>query len=64
MNTIKNFTGEYAFLSNFYLCNVTYEDIAYPSAETAFQSAKCLNEKDRIKFKNMQPSEAKQLGKK
>jgi len=64
MNTIRSFTGEYAFLSNFHLCKVIYESIEFSCAETAFQAAKCLNEKDRIKFQNMQPGEAKKLGKK
>lgn len=30
---IDQFIGKYDFLSNFYLCNVDYEDINYPSVE-------------------------------
>lgn len=38
---IKEFSGEYRWLSNFYDCEIEYEGQIYPSVEHAFQSAKC-----------------------
>ena len=64
MEKIKSFTNEYDFLSNFYLCNILYEGITYPSAETAFQASKCVNRQDRERFQYMTPGEAKKTGKK
>jgi len=64
MKKINNFREQYDFLSNFYQCDVLYEGITYPSAETAFQAAKCADTKERLKFKLLQPGEAKKLGKK
>lgn len=61
---IKSFRGEYAFLSNFYPCFVTYEGIRYPSVEHAFQAAKTLDENERKRFAVMQTaSDAKYFGK-
>lgn len=37
---IASFDGEYRFLSNFWMCPVTYEGLTYPSAEHAYQAAK------------------------
>jgi hypothetical protein len=37
---IREFTGRYAFLSNFYPARVHYEGIWYPTTEHAFQAAK------------------------
>jgi len=37
---IKEFQGEYRWLSNFYPCNIEYEGIAFDSVEKAYQSAK------------------------
>jgi ribA/ribD-fused uncharacterized protein len=37
---IKSFRGEYAFLSNFYPCTVSYNERKYPSVEHAYQAAK------------------------
>ena len=42
--TINSFRGDYFFLSNFYECPVTYQDITYPNNETAFQAQKCIND--------------------
>ena len=38
--TINGFQGEYRFLSNFWPCYITYQDILYPTVEHAYQSAK------------------------
>jgi len=62
MKKINNFREQHAFLSNFYKCDVFYEGMIYPSAETAFQAAKCADIKDRLRFEFSNPSEAKTLG--
>jgi ribA/ribD-fused uncharacterized protein len=40
MNKIISFSGQYAFLSNFYSCDVWYEGKLYPSSEHAYVAAK------------------------
>ncbi len=47
---IRSFSGDWGFLSNFYPCSITYEEIVYPSVEHAYQAAKTLNLQDREKF--------------
>lgn len=47
---INSFRGPYFFLSNFYPHPVQYEGVIYPSAEHAYQAAKCKNRKHRILF--------------
>lgn len=39
-----------SYLSNFYPCTVYYEGLVYGSSESAYQSQKCLNPDDRLKF--------------
>lgn len=41
-DAITDFRGIYGFLSNFYLCDIQYEGLWYPSVENAFQAAKTL----------------------
>lgn len=38
--SIKRFTGEYKFLSNFYYAKVVYDEMLFETAEHAFQAAK------------------------
>jgi ribA/ribD-fused uncharacterized protein len=60
---IKCFAGEYAFLSNFYRCDVTYEGRIYPSVEHAYQAAKTLDDSARDKIARAPtPGAAKYLG--
>lgn len=59
---IDNFSGEYYFLSNYYTAQVVYNGLTYQNNEAAFQSMKCINEEDRIKFTQLIPSTAKRLG--
>ena len=61
---INGFTGKYFFLSNFYNAKVTYNGLTFLNSEAAFHSAKVdpLNFVDREKFTKLNPSEAKQLG--
>ena len=44
---IDSFKDEFAFLSNFYPCEVIFEGRAYKSVEHAFQAAKTLDEFER-----------------
>lgn len=59
---IDSFRGKYFFLSNFYEVPVVYEGIMYGSSEAAFQAQKCKDEKQRILFAYLKPSEAKERG--
>ena len=47
---VTSFRGKYAFLSNFYAAEVTFEGMTYPTNEAAFQAAKCLDPEDRVPF--------------
>lgn len=49
-NKIDKFTGQYEFLSNFYLHPVRYAGMTFPSNEHAFQAMKTTNCLDRIPF--------------
>lgn len=62
MNKIDSFRNEYYFLSNFYEVPVTYDGITYQNNEAAFQAQKCLKYEDKKQFSNLNPSEAKKLG--
>lgn len=42
-NIINNFSGKYAFLSNFYPRSIRFEGIIFPSVEHAYQAAKTLD---------------------
>ena len=63
IDTIKCFDGEYAFLSNFYECEVEWEGITYPSTEHAFQAAKVINPATRLVIAAAEtPGKAKRMG--
>jgi NAD+ synthase len=62
INKIDNFKGTYAFLSNFYNAPVTYDGIAYSNNEAAFQAQKCTDDTVKAMFANLNPSQAKRLG--
>jgi N-glycosidase YbiA len=47
---IDSFRGDYAFLSNFYPVDITWEGLPYNSVEHAFQSAKSLDPSVRKRF--------------
>lgn len=51
MHLIDSFTGEYAFLSNFYRCSLIIDGECYFTVEHAFQAAKTsdLTSKERIR---------------
>lgn len=59
------FRGEYAFLSNFYKCDILYNGILYPSAEHAFQAAKCIDDNMKKYIASQEtPALAKREGRK
>ncbi len=60
---ISSFRGPWAFLSNFYACNIVYEDLEFPSVEHAFQATKTLDDL-RLPFTNadLKPGQAKAKG--
>lgn len=60
---ITSFRKEHHFLSNFYAVEVVYEGDKYRTAEHAFQAAKCVNEIDKEKIRQVKsPVMAKRIG--
>ena len=59
---IKDFRGEYFFLSNFYNAPVQYDEITFLNNESAFQSMKCIDREERCSFAPLDPSAAKRKG--
>lgn len=64
MNAITEFTGDHAFLSNFYPCKVRYNGEDCKSAESAFQAAKTNESAWKSKIANLDAKTAKVLGRK
>ena len=62
---IKNFEGEYAFLSNFYFSPMIIDNVVYTTNEHFFQAMKSLNPKERQAIALAPtPGKAKHLGRK
>lgn len=62
---IDSFKGEYRFLSNFWECEIIYEDISYPSVEHAYQAAKAVDSQVKKKIATAStPGKAKREGQK
>lgn len=61
---IKEFRGEFGFLSNFWPCSVTVWGFKFPSAEHAYQAAKAKEPSVREQFLQGTPGQAKRLGRK
>ena len=61
---IREFKGEYRWLSNFAPCKIMLDGEEYDSVENAYQASKTLNHNERLKFKNITPGQAKRLGRK
>lgn len=62
---IKNFEGEYAFLSNFYFSPMIIDNVVYTTNEHFFQAMKSLNPKERQAITLAPtPGKAKRLGRK
>jgi len=62
---IESFSGEYRFLSNFWMARVTIGDIDWPTVEHVYQAAKSLDENDWLIIWNCKtPGQAKRAGNK
>lgn len=61
-NAIFNFIGDFAFMSNFFKCKVTYNGLTYATNENAYQAQKTLDEDIRKEFTTMEPGNAKKRG--
>ncbi len=61
-NAITSFRDEFAFLSNFHNCSVTYSGYTYQNNEAAFQAQKDLSRS--AEFTELNPVMAKRLGRK
>lgn len=59
--TIYEFSGQYRFLSNFWLATFTWEGIMWPHSEAAYQAAKFSRDQWH-EFAFMTPSQAKKEG--
>lgn len=64
INMINEFRGENYFLSNFYESPVSYKGLTYKNNEAAFQAQKCIKDDEKKLFTDLNPSEAKKLGRK
>ena len=61
---IKEFRGEFRWLSNFTQCVVKLDGISYPSTENAYQAAKTVLIEERIQFETITAGQAKRAGRK
>ncbi|MCZ1014860.1 GTP cyclohydrolase II [Streptomyces noursei] len=60
---INDFSGEWAFLSNYYPVVVDFEGVFYPSVEHAYQAGKCTDVGIRSRIRStLDPDRAKELG--
>jgi predicted NAD-dependent protein-ADP-ribosyltransferase YbiA (DUF1768 family) len=59
---IKEFRGDYRFLSNFYPVSITFEGQTFPSVECAYQAAKTTDMSLRAPFMSMTSTKAKRHG--
>lgn len=57
-----SFRGTQAYRSNMFSVGLTVNGLHYENAEACFQSFKCKNKSDRLKFCLLNGSEAKRLG--
>lgn len=60
---IKGFSGDYRWLSNFWMVDIVYRGIKYTSTEAAYQAAKTNDMDIKRKIAKMSPAEAKKFGK-
>jgi len=60
---ISSFSGEYRWLSNFWLADITLKGLTFPSSENAYQAAKTVDwANDAKQFTTITPGQAKRLG--
>ena len=57
-DTIDKFKGDYDFLSNRFACPFVWQGLRYGNAEAAFQSSKCVDERERKVFCNCSADKA------
>lgn len=61
---IDSFSGDYRFLSNFYMAPVVWDGYEFASSEIAYQYSKCIDDYERHKFLSITSSrQAKRYGK-
>lgn len=64
MRVIREFKGEYRWLSNFWWCKVVWEGIEFPTAEHAYQASKAKDISDKLAIRVLEtPGKAKRAGK-
>ena len=61
-DAITSFNGPYRFLSNFWPCNVMWQDVNFTSVEAAYQAAKSPWKRDWHWIAAMPPGDAKRAG--
>lgn len=60
---IREFQGEYRFLSNFYPAEIEYNGILYPTVEHAYQAAKTMSSSTKVFISMLKkPGDAKKMG--
>ena len=59
---IKEFRGDYDFLSNFAPCKIKYEGLTFRSTEAAFQAGKAVSPADKKRISFMGAAESKKAG--
>lgn len=60
---INSFSGQYRFLSNFWIVNLRIGDMHFTSAEHAYQAAKSLDPQDWVNISSCEtPGDAKRAG--
>lgn len=65
MEKITSFSGEYAFLSNFYPAKIEFDDVVYPTSEHFFVAMKTLDLEDRKHIATIEtPGQVKRYGRK
>src|ERR1051326_9562677 len=61
-DVVREFEGQYRFLSNFWSCYIKVDGDWYPSVENAYQAMKMKHKANRARFQHIKASEAKRLG--
>lgn len=64
MMDILEFTGDFRFLSNFYVADFVWNGTLWPHSEAAYQAAKATSREDYESFIKMKPGESKRHGRK
>ena len=61
---ITKFEGQYACFSNYFMCNMVFEELPYRCSESCYQSLKYAKQKSRNIYRTMAPSTAHLRGQK